>query len=536
MNQLVTSLNQAAESWWSFVVHASWQAAAVGLGVLIVLRFGRRWPAPLRYGLVLIALIKFASPPMIGAPVGQFSRFVSSNEEDNLAASELPAANSSMIVAPPATMEPADVDAITAGPIAASAPVETDATAVAPPFTAVSERARDVLEKQYEIAEAGTADAAALPVHLRGRAWLMLLHLSGAALLAGWTAWQLWLLRGLVSRSRPITAGPYHEQLLALARQLKTWRTPRLLESPEAVSPMAVGTWRPTVVIPARVLASSSAGDLQTVLAHELAHLRRGDVWINWLRIVLVTAWWFHPVVWLVSRALRRVHEDCCDDLLLVDGLTRDDEYCQTLLRVASQISSGASAGMALGMAHRPHPLGDRLLRIMDRAVRRRSRLSLGGACLLALLAAFLLPGLDRRPAQAAPGNSQEVPATVGAKEPQAETKAVAQARKTFAGNTETEDSAAAIAGIVVDANEKPVAGVTVWLLGGDWRDDLLQHRAETITDEKGRFGFTQFREDELFKPTQGQVLPTVMVRDERRRLGWVADLRAPAAKHVNIR
>lgn len=536
MNQLVTSLNQAAESWCSFVLHASWQAAVVGLGVLLVLRFGRRWPAPLRHGLLLIALIKFACPPMVGAPIGVFSRFDSSGWTSDRAAIK----NSLSITVPsaatfPTAEEQYSADGTTA-PSADTVPTESIANAVSPlPATAVDEPPLAIRERADENHVTDMPPVASRAA-LNWRAWLMFLHLAGAALLASWTAWQFWLLRRVVIRSRPITTGPYHEQLLCLARQLKIWRTPRLLESPEAVSPMAVGTWRPTVVIPARVLANSSAGDLQTVLAHELAHLRRGDVWINWLRIVLVTAWWFHPVVWLVSRALRRVHEDCCDDLLLVDGLTSDADYCQTLLRVASQISGGASAGMALGMAHRLHPLGDRLLRIMDRAVRRRSRLSLGGLCLLVPLATLLLPGLSRRPVRAAPPNSQEAAAKPGTAAPQVETKAVGQVKATAATITESADSDAVIAGTVSDANARPMAGATVWLLGGKWGDELLTRRAETITDEQGRFSFRQFMADDLFKRTSDQQFPTIIVRDKSRRLGWISNFQAPVAKKIKVK
>ena len=66
-------LNLWAENWWQSVTHAGWQAAIVCIVALGVVALGRRWPAPLRYALLLVALLKFATPPMLTAPTGLFS-------------------------------------------------------------------------------------------------------------------------------------------------------------------------------------------------------------------------------------------------------------------------------------------------------------------------------------------------------------------------------------------------------------------------------------------------------------------------------
>ncbi|HEV7224335.1 MAG TPA: carboxypeptidase-like regulatory domain-containing protein [Pirellulales bacterium] len=93
-----------------------------------------------------------------------------------------------------------------------------------------------------------------------------------------------------------------------------------------------------------------------------------------------------------------------------------------------------------------------------------------------------------------------------------------------------------AIEGVVIDAEKKPVAGAAVLLLGGDWRDELLERRAETTTDERGRFAFPQFSAEDLFKPATGRRLPSLLVRDERRRLGWAADLRDANSTQLEIK
>ena len=74
MNHFVDLLNRAGEIWWPYVLHATWQTSLVGLLLLAIVRLGRRWPSPLRYWLLVLALAKFAFPPMFAAPTGVFSR------------------------------------------------------------------------------------------------------------------------------------------------------------------------------------------------------------------------------------------------------------------------------------------------------------------------------------------------------------------------------------------------------------------------------------------------------------------------------
>jgi hypothetical protein len=70
MNTFVPAINRAADAWSNYVWHALWQAAVVGLAILAIVFIARRWPSPLRYGLLLVALIKFAAPPFLSLPTG----------------------------------------------------------------------------------------------------------------------------------------------------------------------------------------------------------------------------------------------------------------------------------------------------------------------------------------------------------------------------------------------------------------------------------------------------------------------------------
>ena len=65
MTSAIEAINHAAGTWWNFVAHATWQSSLLAVIFLAVVRLGRRWPAQLRYALVVIALMKFAVPPTL---------------------------------------------------------------------------------------------------------------------------------------------------------------------------------------------------------------------------------------------------------------------------------------------------------------------------------------------------------------------------------------------------------------------------------------------------------------------------------------
>ena len=93
----------------------------------------------------------------------------------------------------------------------------------------------------------------------------------------------------------------------------------------------------------------------------------------------------------------------------------------------------------------------------------------------------------------------------------------------------------AAVSGVVVDHAGAPVAGAEVWLLGGSYDDEAPQRRAETVTDDTGRFRFEQFTSDELLTPQQNQRLAAFLARDRQHRFGWVARLNRANAATLKI-
>ena len=127
------------------------------------------------------------------------------------------------------------------------------------------------------------------------------------------------------------------------ARSLRLRRAPRLVLVAGLPSACVRGLLRPVVALPAGV----ARGDVETLLVHELAHVKRGDLWVDaaltWLRV----AFWFHPGAWLVKARVGQVRELCCDATAAAALGPRAGEYRATLLRAAARLLGEGDGGRA---------------------------------------------------------------------------------------------------------------------------------------------------------------------------------------------
>ena len=100
-----------------------------------------------------------------------------------------------------------------------------------------------------------------------------------------------------------------------LARRLKIVRPVRLLMSTRVDGPSVLGWLRPVILLPPAAAMGLTPRQLEAILAHELAHIRRHDYLVNVLQIVAETLFFYHPTVWWISKQIRTQRELCCDDL-----------------------------------------------------------------------------------------------------------------------------------------------------------------------------------------------------------------------------
>lgn len=121
------------------------------------------------------------------------------------------------------------------------------------------------------------------------------------------------------------------EVLQRLLQRLAISRPVRLLQSSIVQVPSVIGWLRPVVLVPVTLLNGLTAPQLEAILAHELAHIRRYDYLVNLFQSVVETLLFYHPAAWWISRQVRETREHCCDDLAVeVSGSPAD--YARALL------------------------------------------------------------------------------------------------------------------------------------------------------------------------------------------------------------
>ena len=121
--------------------------------------------------------------------------------------------------------------------------------------------------------------------------------------------------RRLVDQSRTSICDEWQASLRRLAAALGVRHAVRLLESAAIEVPTVIGVIRPAILLPASTLVGLTPVQLEMILAHELAHIRRHDFLVNLLQTAVETLLFYHPAVWWISRQVRIERENCCDDL-----------------------------------------------------------------------------------------------------------------------------------------------------------------------------------------------------------------------------
>ncbi|MGC1371714.1 MAG: M56 family metallopeptidase [Candidatus Sulfotelmatobacter sp.] len=141
---------------------------------------------------------------------------------------------------------------------------------------------------------------------------------------------------------------------------------PVLLYASERIQvPAAVGLLKPVVVVPRWALEELSAGELNQVLLHELAHLRRKDGWTNLAQQVIKALFFFHPAVWWIERNISLEREMACDDAVLAEA-ANSRAYAECLMHIAEKTLLRRSLALAQAMLGRVRQTSMRVAQILD--------------------------------------------------------------------------------------------------------------------------------------------------------------------------
>ena len=227
-----------------------------------------------------------------------------------------------------------------------------------------------------------------------GILWFVEAWFLGVLLLSLRTAGGLFLIERMRREVKPVGRQLY-EKYLALQRKMGLERVIRYCQCVELDAPAVLGWFRPVVLLPARALTGLSEEQMAMVIAHELAHIRRLDCFVNLFQIGAETLLFYHPAVWWVSQRIRAEREHCCDDeAVAVCGDAVNYARALTLMEEWRTAPS-------LVMAANRSPLSERVVRLLglDGAAGRFrvAGLAVGVACLAgALLAGNAFLGVAR--------------------------------------------------------------------------------------------------------------------------------------------
>ena len=158
---------------------------------------------------------------------------------------------------------------------------------------------------------------------------------------------QAWFRSTVLKTSTPmrlLLTGKDRVEVLCQKLQLK--RGVQLLESTFVKVPMVIGHLKPVILIPMGLLAGLPAEQVEAVLLHELAHIRRHDYFVNFLQTIAETVFFFNPGLLWISSLLRDERENCCDDIALAQTKNKT-EFVQALISFKEHALYGTAYQMA---------------------------------------------------------------------------------------------------------------------------------------------------------------------------------------------
>ncbi len=358
MNSFIETLNQWGGSFLSFAWPIFWQSSLLIAMVLALdLLLAKKIRASIRYALWLAVLVKLLLPPTLALPTSAAWWLFRSQPAVVVPAKQY-------VITDGATTPPADFVPPTF-PVSASAP---------------------------KLGGAGGA------------------FLGSVTVSAGLLLWLGFRWRRVMRKVRGATVSPEFAGPLEAAQQMAGLRSGVRLKIVDGqLSPAVCGLFRPVILLPRTLVEKLSAGQLRTVLLHELFHLRRKDVWVNCAQALLQILYWWHPLLWLANARIRRVREEAVDDAVMLALRDEAEDYAPTLLEVARLAFRRPRLSLGLvGIMESRSALRQRIERLVNFRAPRKAGLTVASLCGIFVFSALALP-MGQAPAEV---TSQTSPAT----------------------------------------------------------------------------------------------------------------------------
>jgi len=265
------------------IMHSLWQCTAIAVLLAVVLVALRNRRTQVRYNVAVSALLLMVIATAVTVFVAGGAQQVAP-----VVAAEMPAAQ-----APGQVITSGEMPVVVADAAPEAVPV--------PVVIVIDESAANAAGIREKIEIAGPYLALA---------WIIGVLILSVWHLGGWA--QLRRLRRVMLK--PVE-DHVSEKLERLARSLAVTRTIEIVESALVTVPTVIGAFKPVVLLPASALTGLSTEQLEMILAHELAHIKRNDYLMNLIQTAIDILLFYHPAAWYVSRKIRGERENCCDDI-----------------------------------------------------------------------------------------------------------------------------------------------------------------------------------------------------------------------------
>jgi beta-lactamase regulating signal transducer with metallopeptidase domain len=213
------------------------------------------------------------------------------------------------------------------------------------------ERVTPIHARLADLAPAVTAPAPqpSQPAAPPGLPWtegLFGLWLLGFAVTTGLAVLSGWRMRRVVRTAASADDGSSGEELRRLSVQMGLSAPPRLLSSAEVTAPLVVGHWRPAILVPREFEDRLTLDERRMALAHELAHVRRRDLWLAIVPAVAYALFYFFPPVWIACREWAADREATCDTEAIAATGAVPKAYGQLLMKIVAGDHRRVIAGL----------------------------------------------------------------------------------------------------------------------------------------------------------------------------------------------
>lgn len=230
--------------------------------------------------------------------------------------------------------------------------------------------------------------------------WIVVGYVAGVLLMLIRLLASMLQVNRLSKKATQITEGPLVAALQSLTREWSIKVAPVLAVTSDLLVPTVVGLVRPMILLPTAVISGLTPRELELIVVHELAHVRRHDLWVNLLQRLTETLLFFNPALWYLSRRISVLREFCCDELTCLQNVTTSESeqklhYATALLRVVELSRPGLATNLELTTlaadGHAPSEIRRRVARLFGEPLREPLRLTRGMT--YAAIAFFVIGG-----------------------------------------------------------------------------------------------------------------------------------------------